>query len=166
MGEAREAARIADQLRRAQVGGGDEGPGEAWHGPAVETLLAGVDASLAAARPVPGVHSIWEILQHMTVWLETIRRRLEEGRAIQPTAEEDWPPVPDTGEAAWRQLLERHRRAAEELRRLIAGLDDAHLEQGVAGKEYDAYVMLHGIIQHELYHAGQIGLLKRALARP
>lgn len=159
----REAARIADQLRRAQVGGDDEGQGEAWHGPAVETLLADIDAARAAAHPVPGAHSIWELVQHMTVWLEAIRRRLEENRPIQLTPEEDWAPVRGTGDEAWQALLERHRRAAEDLRRLIDGLDDSRLEQGVAGKEYDAYVMLHGIVQHEIYHAGQIALLKRAL---
>ena len=163
MRESRETTRIADQLHRALVGGDDEAPGEAWHGPAVETLLADVDATRAAARPVPGAHSIWEVLQHMTVWLETVRRRLEENRAIQLTPQEDWTPVRDTGEQAWQQLLERHRRAGEDLRRFIAGLDDARLEQGVAGKEYSAYVMLHGIVQHELYHTGQIALLKRAL---
>ena len=161
----REAARIADQLRRAQVGGEDEARGEAWHGPAVETLLADIDAARAAARPVPGAHSIWELVQHMTVWLETIRRRLEENRAIELTPEEDWSPVRATGDQNWQALLERHRRAAEDLRRLIEGLDDSRLEQGVAGKEYNAYVMLHGIIQHELYHTGQIALVKRALSR-
>ena len=163
MGDSREAARIADQLRRAQVGGDDEALGEAWHGPAVETLLADLDAARAAARPVPGAHSIWELVQHMTVWLETIRRRLEENRAIELTPEEDWAAVRDTSEKAWQGLLERHRRAAEELRRLMAGLDDARLEQGVVGKEYNAYIMLHGIVQHELYHTGQIALLKKAL---
>lgn len=163
MGDSNEAARIADQLHRALVGGDDEGPGNAWHGPAVETLLADVDASRAAARPVPGAHSIWELVQHMTVWLETVRRRLEENRVIEPTPEEDWAPVTDPGEEAWRQILERHRRAGEDLRRLIAGLQDSRLEQGVVGKDYDAYVLLHGIVQHELYHAGQIALLKKAL---
>lgn len=164
MGNSRETARIADQLRRALVGDEDEAVGDAWHGPAVETLLADVDAARAAARPVPEAHSIWELVQHMTVWLETVRRRLEENRAIELTPEEDWEPVRDTGEAAWQELLERHRRAAEDLQRLIAGLDDSRLEQGVAGKEYNAYVMLHGIIQHELYHAGQIALVKKALS--
>jgi uncharacterized damage-inducible protein DinB len=164
MGNSNETARIADQLHRALVGGNDEAEGDAWHGPAVETLLADVDASRAAARPVPGAHSIWELVQHMTVWLETVRRRLEENRAIEPAPEENWAPVPaPSGEEAWRRTLERHRRAGEDLRRLAASLQDSRLEQGVAGKDYDAYVMLHGIVQHELYHAGQIALLKKAL---
>ena len=164
MGTSNETARIADQLRRAQVGGEDEGgDGDAWHGPAVETLLADVDASRAAARPVPEAHSIWELVQHMAVWLETVRRRLEENQAVEPPPEVNWAPVPEPTEDAWRQTVERHRRAAEDLRRLISGLQDSRLGQGVAGKDYDAYVMLHGIVQHELYHAGQIAMLKKVL---
>jgi uncharacterized damage-inducible protein DinB len=163
MGDSNETARIADQLRRAQVGGADEGgDGEAWHGPAVETLLADVDAAQAAARPLPNAHSIWELVQHMTVWLDTVRRRIAENQPVEPPPEVNWAPMPEPTEAAWRQTIERHRRAAEELRQVIAGLQDSRLPQGVAGKDYNAYVLLHGIVQHELYHAGQIALLKKA----
>lgn len=161
----RESSRIADQLRRALVGGDDEeSVGEAWHGPAVETLLLDVDAAQAAARPVPGAHSIWEILQHMTVWLEAVRIRVEEDRPYDPTPRQDWAEVTDTSAEAWQALQERHRRAGDALEEVIEQLDDRRLELGVAGKAYNGYVMLHGIIQHELYHAGQIALLKRALA--
>ena len=163
MGDSNETARIADQLRRAQVGGPDEGDGDAWHGPAVETLLADVDASRAASRPVPNAHSIWELVQHMTVWLETVRRRLEENQPVEPAPEVNWAPMPEPSEEAWRQTVERHRRAAEDLRRVVASLQDSRLAQGVAGKDYDAYVLLHGIVQHELYHAGQLALLKKVL---
>ena len=160
----REASRIADQLRRALMGGDDEeGQGEAWHGPAVETLLLDVDAAQAAARPIPGAHSIWEIFQHMTVWLETVRVRLVEDRPYDPTAGENWSEVTDASESAWQGLQERHRRAGDALEEVIEQLPDRRLELGVAGKAYNGYVMLHGIIQHELYHAGQIALLKRAL---
>lgn len=159
-----EATRIADQLRRALMGGDDEeAQGEAWHGPAVETLLLDVDAAQAAARPIPGAHSIWEILRHMTVWLETVRVRVVEDRPYDPTAKENWAEVTDTSEAAWQALLERHRRAGDALEEVIEQLPDRRLELGVAGKAYNGYVMLHGIVQHELYHAGQIALLKRAL---
>jgi uncharacterized damage-inducible protein DinB len=159
-----EATRIADQLRRALMGGDDEeAQGEAWHGPAVETLLLDVDAAQAAAHPIPGAHSIWEILRHMTVWLETVRVRVVEDRPCDPTARENWAEVTDTSEAAWQALLERHRRAGDALEEVIEQLPDRRLELGVAGKAYNGYVMLHGIVQHELYHAGQIALLKRAL---
>jgi uncharacterized damage-inducible protein DinB len=152
----REIDRIDDQLQRAFEG-------DAWHGAPVEALLAGVTAEQAAARPIPAAHSIWELVLHMTVWLEVIRRRLEEGVPIELTPAEDWPAIPETTGEAWRATLERHRQAYRDLRGLLARLGDERLAQGVAGKDHDAYVMLHGIIQHELYHAGQIALLKKAL---
>jgi len=63
-----QARSFADQLERAFRGG-------AWHGPAVAEALAGVDAARAAARPLAGAHSIWEIVRHLTVWYDAPRRR-------------------------------------------------------------------------------------------
>lgn len=150
-----DSERITDQLRRAVEGG-------AWHGPSVRELLAGVDAAAAAARPLSHAHSLWEILLHMTVWLEVVRRRLIEGRAIQPPPEEDWPAPGEPTEEAWQALVERHERAYRDLAGFVSRLDDEDLEERVAGKDYDASIMLYGIVQHELYHAGQIALLKKA----
>jgi uncharacterized damage-inducible protein DinB len=147
--------RISDQLRRAVSGG-------AWHGPSVDELLSGVDAAAAAARPLPQAHSIWEILLHMTVWLEVVRRRVTEGRAIEPPPAEDWPAPGQPTEAAWQAAVERHERAYRDLAGFLSRLDDEELKERVAGKDYDAAIMLYGIVQHELYHAGQIALLKKA----
>ena len=80
-----ETSRIADQLRRAF-------DGEAWHGPAVLEILHGVTAADAAARPLPRGHNIWEIALHIAVWDDVARRRMA-GEIVQPTPEEDWPPV-------------------------------------------------------------------------
>ena len=148
--------RIADQLRRAEGG-------EAWHGPSVRELLAGIDAKAAAARPLPEAHTLWEILLHMTVWLEVVRRRITEGRALEPPPEEDWPAPGEPTEEAWQAAVERHQRAYRDLVELLARLDDEDLQERVAGKDYDASIMLYGIVQHELYHAGQIALLRKGL---
>src|SRR5215217_3216941 len=94
----RQAKSLADQLERAFRGG-------AWHGPAVAETLAGVDAATAAARPLPGAHSIWEIVHHLTVWNEVPRRRLDGERLEDLPAGRDWPPVVDTSAAAWRAAL-------------------------------------------------------------
>jgi uncharacterized damage-inducible protein DinB len=147
--------RITDQLRRVVEGG-------AWHGPSVRELLAGVDAPAAAARPLAQAHTLWEILLHMTIWLEVVRRRVTEGRALQPAPEEDWPAPPPPTEEAWKALIERHQRAYRDLVEFLSRLDEEDLRERVAGKDYDAAIMLYGIVQHELYHAGQIALLKKA----
>ena len=146
-----ETQRIVDQLDRAFQG-------EAWHGSSVQELLDGVDARRAAARPLKNAHSIWEITLHIAAWKDAVRRRIE-GEAVELSGDTDWPPMTDTSEDAWRAAnaaLERaHRALAETARRL----DDRRLLGPVPGRDYDAYFLLHGVIQHDLYHAGQIALL-------
>ena len=149
-----EIKRIDDQLRRAFEG-------HAWHGPALRELLADVTAEQATARPIPGAHSIWEIALHIAAWHEGVRRRVE-GERVELSAEEDWPPVASTSEAAWQDALAMLERTHTELRRTVSRLADARLQEMVVGKDHSVYVMLHGLIQHDLYHAGQIALLKKA----
>jgi uncharacterized damage-inducible protein DinB len=150
-----EIQRIVDQLRRAFER-------DAWHGPAVRELLAGVTADRAAAKPLAHAHSIWEIVLHIATWENIVRRRLR-GEVINDlSAEEDWPVVRDTSEAAWRKALQDLEQANQALREAIAPLDETRLAESVPGKSHSVYVMLHGLIQHDLYHAGQIAVLKKA----
>ena len=92
-GAASEAGRIADQLRRAF-------DGSAWHGPALLELLEDVNAAAAAARPLPDVHSIWELVLHVAVWDDAALRRID-GKKWQPTGLANFPPVRKATDAAW-----------------------------------------------------------------
>ena len=149
-----EVERIQDQLERAFQG-------EAWHGPPLMELLDGVAAARAAAKPLRHGHSIWEITLHIAAWEGVARRRIE-GESVELSDEEDWPPVRDPSEAAWKTAIAGLVQGHEALRRTISRLDDARLLGPVPGRPYTAYVLLHGVIQHGLYHAGQIALLKKA----
>jgi uncharacterized damage-inducible protein DinB len=149
-----EATRIADQLRRAF-------DGSAWHGPALLELLADVDAATAAARPLPKIHSIWELVLHIAVWDGAALRRLS-GEKYQPTGDLNFPPMPPPTGAEWRKAVAATRRTHDTLIKTVAALPDSRLADRVPGKRYDFYHMLHGIAQHELYHAGQIAILKKA----
>jgi uncharacterized damage-inducible protein DinB len=131
-----EAARIVDQIRRAAHG-------DAWHGPALAEVLDGVSAAEAAAHPIANAHSIWELVGHIQTWTRTVQRRFE-GDHAEPTEAENFPPVPGADPAAW----------------------TAACASVLPGHPYSAYIMLHGAVQHTLYHAGQIAVLKRALAAP
>ena len=150
-----EIKRIKSQLRRAFEG-------EAWHGPSVLELLKDVTAEQAAAHPVAGAHSIWELALHIATWERYARRRIAEATALEPTDEENFPTVRDTSEQAWRATVEEITRNHAELLETVAALDDEKLFEIVPGKPYSVYFMLHGVIQHDLYHAGQIALLKKA----
>ncbi len=154
-----EATRIADQLRRAF-------DGEAWHGDSLFEILEGVRAEQAAARPIAGAHSIWELVLHIAAWDGIVLRRLG-GAASEMSDAENFPAVTDTRDVAWRAALAEARRVHEALVAAVAGLPDSRLYEIVPGKpaHYDFYHMLHGVVQHELYHAGQIALLKKAVDR-
>ena len=150
-----ELKRLNDQLKRAFEG-------KAWHGPSVSDVLAGVTAEQAAAHPITGAHSIWEVALHIATWERVGRRRIEEFIPIDVSDEEDWPTVEDTSDAAWSNTLDDLRRNHEALRAAIRALDETRLEDIVPGTQYSVYFLLQGVIQHDLYHAGQIALLKKA----
>lgn len=136
--------------------------GKAWHGPALREILEGMTAGIAAARPIEDAHSIWQIVRHIAAW-ETEAARVLEGKTYVTLAgDADWPPVVDTTEAAWVGALGELEHAQRALVDACAILPDEQLDQMVAGTEFSFYFLLHGVIQHNLYHAGQIALLKKA----
>jgi uncharacterized damage-inducible protein DinB len=150
-----EVSRLLDQMRRAY-------DGDAWHGPPLKRLLVGVDAVTADARPVAGAHTIAEIVRHVAFWKGVARRRLA-GEVVLPPDDESWPATP----AGWPETLALLDRRHAELAEAVAGIDDRRLADEVQSDHgrYSVYVLLHGVVQHDLYHAGQIALLKKP-ARP
>lgn len=155
----REAERIAEQLRRAHEG-------EAWHGPALNELLGGVTAAEAAARPVAGAHCVWELVLHVEAWERAGLRRLGGDPAKIYDTPEDWSGVDAADGEAWRAALARLAATNAELRAAVLELEDARLDEPILPEMSSVYVTLHGAVQHTLYHAGQIALLKKALGLP
>jgi uncharacterized damage-inducible protein DinB len=154
-----QSARLADQIRRAFEG-------DAWHGDSIKELLAGVTADTAAARPIKNAHSIWELVLHIAAWDDAVYRRIG-GAPVELTKQQDFPPVRDTSPAAWRQTLSHLEQTHNQLIKAVAAFPDSRLQDQVPGKTedyYDFYYLFSGIVQHELYHAGQIALLKKALS--
>ena len=152
----REAERIADQLKRAHEGG-------AWHGPALNELLEGVTAAQAAARPLAGAHSIRELVAHVEAWERAVLRRLGGDPAQIYDTEEDWSPAAEPSERDWAEARRRMAETYAALREAVLRLDDARLDEPILPKMSTRYVSLHGAIQHTLYHAGQIALIRKAL---
>jgi uncharacterized damage-inducible protein DinB/heme-degrading monooxygenase HmoA len=152
----RETERIQDQLRRAFEG-------EAWHGPALRELLSETTAKQADRRTIPGAHTIWELVLHIGAWDQVVRRRLEGERVTDLPPEQDWPAAPG-GDAAWQEAVTALERGQQRLRERVREFPDSRLGDTVPGMNYSFYTMLHGVIQHDLYHAGQIAILKKAQA--
>lgn len=153
-----EIERLETQLRRSFEG-------EAWHGPSVLETLDGVSAEDAAAHPVAGAHSIWELTLHIIGGYRLVLRRID-GDATPFTDDEDWPPVPAATASAWQGTLRTLRTLNAELRKAVLAFGAARLDEPlVPHPPYTAYTQFIGMTQHDLYHAGQIVLLKRARQR-
>jgi uncharacterized damage-inducible protein DinB len=143
--------------------------GPTWHGAALAENLAGINAEQAASRPLPDAHSVWEIVLHVTGWTTEVARRLEGGEP-RPPAEGDWPAVGRVSAPAWARareaLGEAHAALAAAVERFpeagwrdrVGGERDAPLGTGVSHA-----AMVAGLLQHDAYHGGQIGLLRKAL---
>jgi len=153
-----EAVHIADQLHRAFYG-------VAWHGPAVIELLDDIDVTAAAARPIANVHNIWELLLHIEAWDRAAIVRIG-GNKCQPTGTDNFPlPPPRPTAAAWQKAIKQAKQTHDALVKQVASLSEEQLRTRCPGKRYDLYHLLHGVAQHELYHAGQIAILKKAALR-
>jgi uncharacterized damage-inducible protein DinB len=147
--------------------------GPMWHGPALTDLLDGVPHDRAAAKPIAGAHSIWEIVLHVTAWAEIARLRLAGQATGDPTPEQDWPPPgsdPQFGSdpassdpaSAWHLAVERLGASHVQLAAATRDLTDDELDARVRGLEHTVEILLAGVIEHGTYHGGQIALLRRA----
>jgi uncharacterized damage-inducible protein DinB len=156
-----EIDRLLDELRRAHEG-------DAWHGSAAREVLDGVTAEEARARPIADAHTIWEIALHIIAWRGEVARRVREGFAAMP-AEGDWPAVTVTDDRVWRDVLARLDASHLDLLDAVARLPASKLDERVGtgrdaplGSGVSYNVTLHGIVQHDAYHLGQISLIKKA----
>jgi hypothetical protein len=135
-----------------------------WHGPNLRGSVRGVDADEAAFRPAPGRKNIWEHIVHAAYWKYVVRRRLTgEKRGSFPLKGSNWFTRPSSPHL-WVEdlaLLDEMHRA---LRDVIAAFPAGKLFSSLGRGKIDAFRLISGIAAHDVYHAGQIGLLKR-LAR-
>lgn len=145
---------ISDQLRRAFEGG-------TWIDASVFGMLERIDAALATLRN-PGTHSTWEIIAHVTVWLEIADQRAngQIADAIEEAA--TFPPITDFSPAAWDAARARLRAAYVALQRTVDAMTDRDFEKPTPGRDYNHRFLIDGMIQHAVYHLGQISHAYRA----
>ncbi len=148
-----EINRIIGQTKRAYNG-------DSWHGTNLEDSINSVQIEKVFRIPYPGGNSIWRLVMHLSTWYDVAIKRLD-GTPYDPPRSDDFPDPETQSEEAWEsaklKLADNHKRFLERL----AELSDGDLELKVAEVGYPTYVLLHGIVQHLLYHAGQIAVLSR-----
>lgn len=147
----RPTERLLDQLNRAFGG-------EAWHGPALRNLLDGVTETQARARPIRDGHSILELVVHIGTWIDVVARRVG-GQVVDSNSVADWADVTKT---TWKAAVEELERAESRLSDAVARLSSEDLDKPVPGEKRSIYSEIMGALQHNVYHAGQIAILKKA----
>lgn len=157
-----ESSRLVDQCKRAH-------DGDPWHGSPLKAHLDGVTAEQAARRPPGGAHSIWELVLHVTGWRNEVARRATGQPAGEP-ADGDWPDAGDPTAARWHAALAALDASHQHLVSVIARLPDATMLQPTndprnreLGTGVSYYELVHGIVQHDAYHSGQIAIVKKVL---
>lgn len=141
--------------------------GKAWHGPNLRGILRGLSAAEASARPANVKHSIAELVVHCAYWKYAVRRRLRgEKRGSFPLKGSNWFALPQPlDESAWRGILKLLDQEHAALQEAVADTAPRRLGVRLPGSRVRYGKLIHGIASHDVYHAGQIRLLKVMLAR-
>jgi uncharacterized damage-inducible protein DinB len=138
---------------------------KAWHGPNLRGSIRGLSVREALRRPSPARHNIWEIVVHCAYWKYIVRRRITgERRGSFPVIGSNW--FRRSGalsEEQWRDDIRLLSESHRSLRQAITALGDMDLNVTPAGSKVSNAVILTGIAAHDVYHAGQIQLLKRLI---
>ena len=139
---------IADAYRKVTVAG-------AWYGPSVAELLARITPEQATTKPRGGTHSVAELLQHLLLWNERIRKTNESCPMPKWEAEKEW------AEAAipWSDLIQRWNKSRDLLEERMRNFPVEDLGKQTPGRTYPYEFMLNGIVQHTIWHAGQIAMV-------
>ena len=147
-----ETQRIADSYRAATIKG-------AWYGPTLAELLTRISPELATTPPVVGAHSVAALVQHLLLWNERVRNTSVSNPMPRWEAEKEWaePAIP------WNELVTRWKQSRDLLEEKIRNFPVAELETQVPGRNYSYETLFEGIVQHAIYHSGQIAMVSSML---
>jgi hypothetical protein len=137
--------------------------GSPWHGPSLVANLDGLTAAQAAQKPIPNGHCIWELVQHVTAWVNVAINTIDGQQYAVLPVEQDWPAISASDDAAWQGALDILDSSMGALIAAVGELEDDKLWDNLPGMEFNMYWLLMGVVQHSAYHAGQVGLLKKGL---
>jgi hypothetical protein len=140
---------------------------KSWHGTNLRGSIRGLDLATAAHRPAPGRHNIWELVVHAAYWKYVVWRKLSgEKRGTFPLEGSNWFPRPlarDDGEQAWKRDVALLGQMHAQLVERVAALADKDLDRVPRGSTVSLFELVAGVAAHDLYHAGQIQLIKKVL---
>lgn len=134
--------------------------GNAWHGPAVMEVLSDLTVE-ETLNKIGNSHTIAELVEHMITWRQFVVKKLEGDALYDVTEAENFRSVSTITEKDWKATLERLQLSQDTLLSLLKSITDEKLNEIVGKRDYNYYTLLHGIIQHDIYHLGQIVLMRK-----
>ncbi len=134
--------------------------GDSWHGPNLIKTLEGVDLEQARAKQLGERHTIWELVDHTTYWLEEVKKAMQGNKITEVDFDLNWPKMGYT-EEDWELSVKRLEAAVNMLLDELADWTNEDLARTVPEAKFTFKQMLHGAVHHNLYHAGQINILKK-----
>ncbi len=139
--------------------------GYAWQGDSLHAILADVTAE-TAARPIANANTIWGLVLHIAAWRRCAAEKAAGDRDfdIELGSPADWPMIQPPTPAAWQAAKDELELSSDRLVEALRGMRKGRLDQTVPGRAYTYDFLLHGVAQHDAYHAGQITLLKKLAA--
>ncbi|MES2798325.1 MAG: DinB family protein [Bacteroidota bacterium] len=136
--------------------------GKPWFGNNLFQQLDGIDSNLATIVPEKLNHSIAEIIHHMMAWRKFVIEKLIGNEAYEVWETDlDWVKIPSHNESEWQNLLAALVENQELLMQTISDKAEELLETKVESRNYNFRLMLNGIIQHDIYHIGQISIVRK-----
>lgn len=137
--------------------------GKPWYGPNLKESLDDIDPDIL--ETVMGRHSIKDLVAHMINWRQFVIEKLagNEEFEIEINSSQDWMPEELIRDISWDNLLELLDITQRNLMKAFDQLDRDMLDELIDGRKYAYQYLLFGVIQHDIYHLGQINIIKRAL---
>lgn len=132
--------------------------GEPWYGKSLKTIFGEIDASKTGSFPGPGQHSLYQLVKHMLVWRTFVLERLKgnDDFKVEVNSEADWMNPASTTAGDWKQLLADFDDNQQELVEVLSQCSEASLNRPVKGKSYPFKKLVEGIVEHDIYHGGQL----------
>jgi len=135
--------------------------GEPWYGKSLMGVINDADPKDVFKKQKSSGHSAYEITCHLYAWRDLLVKRLkgDTKSSIAVNSKEDWPPMPkEQTAAAWKELIDRLEQNQKDLINTLPKWNNGTLDKDFAGTSYSLRTFLHGQIQHDIYHIGQIAL--------
>jgi uncharacterized damage-inducible protein DinB len=139
--------------------------GQPWFGDNISSILAGVSSQMAAERPGKLNHSIAEIISHLIAWHYFVIEKMKGNETYEVWETElNWPPVVSLTDEEWQKAKDDLQKSYALLLQQIERMPESLLNSAVSGRKYNFRLMLQGIAQHDIYHAGQMAIIKKLVS--